>query len=118
LNGYNTVCKECRKPISKANYARSTKESRLLSGAKYRAEINGREFNLKEDDILIPESCPILHTRFTEKGDYSPSLDRVDNSKGYVKDNIRVISKRANTLKGTATVEELKSILLYMETHL
>lgn len=41
----------------------------------------------------------------------SPSLDRLDSSKGYVKGNVRVISKRANQLKNNATVEEMRMVL-------
>lgn len=37
----------------------------------------------------------------------SPSLDRIDNDIGYVKDNIWVISQRANQMKGDASKEEL-----------
>ena len=38
-------------------------------------------------------------------------IDRIDSSKGYVKGNVRVISKRANTLKNNATIEELELVL-------
>jgi len=46
----------------------------------------------------------------------SPSLDRIDNSKGYVPGNIAVISMRANMIKNNATLAELKAIVAYMET--
>ena len=72
-------------------------------------------------DIVIPEKCPILECPFiygtSENYDYSPSLDRIDNSKGYIKGNIQVISTKANKMKNSATQEELinfcKNILRY-----
>jgi hypothetical protein len=47
--------------------------------------------------------------------DSSPSLDRIDNSKGYVKGNVAVISFRANTLKNNATADELRAIANFMD---
>ena len=37
----------------------------------------------------------------------SPSLDRMDNSKGYVKGNVQVISHKANSMKFSASKDEL-----------
>ena len=82
------------------------------------AKKRGHEVTITEDDIEIPTHCPILGiplemgTRMRKDG--SPSLDRVNNSKGYVKGNVRVISWRANRLKSDATVEEIKAIYDYM----
>jgi len=50
------------------------------------------DFDLTINDIIIPEKCPLLDVPFVvgEKNNYqfSYSLDRKDNSKGYIKDNI------------------------------
>ena len=40
----------------------------------------------------------------------SPSIDRIDPSKGYTKDNVWVISRRANTIKSNATVDEVEKV--------
>lgn len=49
---------------------------------------------------------------------YSASLDRRECEKGYVPGNVAVISYRANTIKSDATVDELKSIVKWMEAGL
>lgn len=41
------------------------------------------------------------------------SLDRIDNSKGYVRGNVMVISLRANAIKNNATAEELTAVAAY-----
>lgn len=90
----------------------------LLRGARKRAENKFLEFDLTVDDVPIPSVCPVLGVPMSiGRGVYhagSPTLDRLDNSKGYVKGNVRVISFRANSLKSDATVEELQAVLRYM----
>lgn len=43
------------------------------------------------------------------------TVDRIDPAKGYTKDNVRIISWRANRLKSNATISELEAILCYMK---
>jgi len=50
-------------------------------------------------------------------GDNSPTLDRIDNTKGYTKDNIIIVSFKANTIKNSATIEELEKVLQYYKHH-
>ena len=80
--------------------------SPLWSRAKYRAKQKGLDFTITKEDIVIPDTCPLLGTPMV-----SPSLDRIDSSKGYTPDNVWVISNRANTLKNNATLMELKTLL-------
>lgn len=98
------------------------KQHQLFFAAMERARKKGIEFSITKNDIVIPERCPILGIEI-EAGvgrkrdsdspilvgarDSSPSLDRIDNTRGYVPGNVMVISWRANYLKNTATLEEL-----------
>ncbi len=80
--------------------------------SKVRAKKFNREFNLEIDDIKIPTHCPILGIELTPKigaggGQNSPSLDRIDSSKGYTKDNIQVVSSLANRMKNDANKDQL-----------
>ncbi len=110
--GYNTVCKSCRILSSKKRYWETSQEQRLFNAARSRATRLGREFSITLSDIVIPSHCPVLGVELIERdGQYSPSLDRIDSSKGYVPGNVRVTSYRANMLKNNATVEELRLVL-------
>lgn len=63
--------------------------------------------------------CPILGTRFVRGVgrwcDESPTVDRIEPSKGYVFGNIEVISHRANQIKNDASLEELISVCSYIK---
>ena len=87
-------------------------EKRMFKNVKSRATREAVLFNIQLSDIVVPSKCPILNIEFKHdnRGNAkynSPSLDRIDNSKGYIKGNVQVISYRANTMKGDATPEEL-----------
>jgi hypothetical protein len=104
---YNKHVRENKNLNRKKNIATS-----LLNSCKIRALKNNLEFNLIKEDIIIPKICPILKVPLIcgNKNDYShsPSVDRIDNTKGYTKDNIQIISMKANTMKNNGTIKELK----------
>jgi len=83
----------------------------MIRAAKTRAKKAGMEFDLSEEDLVLPSVCPILGIPLeVGKGGHtgsSPSLDRIDNSKGYVKGNVWVISRKANTMKSSASFDDL-----------
>ena len=47
--------------------------------------------------------------------DPTPTLDRIDNSKGYVQGNVAWISFRANQAKSDTTAEEIRGLAEYIE---
>ena len=104
--------------LRKRNVQNQNPERMMIYRVKSRALSTGVPFNITEEDIYIPEVCPVLGVPLIRHLGYrgykydSPSLDRIVPTKGYVKGNIRVISARANLLKSDASVEELEKVLL------
>lgn len=89
----------------------------MFHRSKSRALAKGLEHTITIEDIQIPDKCPLLGIELKDntgngKGNCkdSPSLDRLDSSKGYTPDNVWVISNRANEIKSNATIEELELI--------
>lgn len=87
-------------------------ERYLWHSAKNRAKKSNLLFNITAHDIKIPSVCPLLDiplfiTVGEGRTNNSPSLDRVDNSRGYERDNIWVISDLANMMKSSASKEQL-----------
>ena len=90
--------------------------SRLKESAKKR----NIHFDLSEsdiDDIGIPIHCPILGLKLAfnrgKQLDNSISFDRINSAEGYTRDNIIIVSMRANRLKSDATLKELQQISSY-----
>lgn len=90
---------------------RRNKELVLWRSAKERSAKQGISFTIKVEDIIIPDVCPILKiplfVQGGKVGPNSPSLDRIIPDKGYIPENIQVISYLANTMKNNATPEQL-----------
>ncbi len=89
----------------------------LFMVAKQRAKKNGLEFSITENDIKVYKICPILGTQLdvlTNKVNTSMSLDRIDNTKGYIPGNVAIISRRANLMKRDCSIEQLQKIISYM----
>lgn len=93
------------------NRHRTNPAKELYRAAKRRAKNKSLEFSITLDEIVISESCPILGIPLivgdSKIHDTSPSLDRIDNSKGYIKGNVQVISNLANRMKNSASNELL-----------
>lgn len=119
-DGYDYTCKSCHSAYNKQHfkpqYARwkSAHPVRaMLTGRRADAKKRGIEFTLVEKDVIIPDVCPVLgipiihNTGGSSRSDNSPSLDRIDNNKGYIPGNVVVVSWRANLLKKDASIDEI-----------
>lgn len=137
LHGVSCYCKSChtvicresrQKRVDDAMRAKDRVRShhpdvwagRVWRKAKLRAEKKGVEFSITKEDVLALRNdvCPVLGIPMNGAlgMDNAPTIDRIDNSKGYVLGNIQVISFRANYIKGNASLEELKQLVKYLES--
>ena len=108
------------------HYAGSSEHNpkmRLWRNAENRCRDKGREFTLTWGGFIDawPKNnrCPVFGFElvFGDDGpmgrNNSPSIDRIDSSKGYTDDNIQIISKLANSMKQNATEEQLLQFARY-----
>ena len=89
----------------------------IIRNSKYCAKRRGIHFDLKYTDFELPEYCPILGIKI-EYGAGSDgnapnhaSLDRIDNTKGYIPGNVMIVSRLANAMKNEASFEQLQSFV-------
>ena len=123
-SGTKNTCKKCSIKIrqtEKLNRDWKVDAARLLyKNIKSRCKRIQREFSIELEDIIIPEKCPVFGFELKREDKQTwmcaPSVDRIDSSKGYIKGNITVVSRRANILKRDATIDELEQLLNYYKT--
>jgi len=114
VNLKGQACKSC---VQRKN----TFEASYLNRVKIRAKKSGFEFNLDTDYIvkllqkqnykcalsgMNIEIRKVWHGNITQ----TASLDRIDNTKGYIKGNVQWLHKDINNMKHTFTEEYFKQL--------
>lgn len=118
----NCICCQCKDELMavfrttkegkkyNANYYDRLKKENpaklVLIWSKSRAKKFGIKFDLNEDDVKalypIDGLCPILRIPLDygfNHNDFSPTMDRLIPSVGYVMGNVSIISQKANRMK-------------------
>lgn len=87
----------------------------MIRNIKHSAKRTDREFDLVYQDLELPTHCPLLEIPLVYRHQEGHSndfdratIDRIDTNKGYVKDNVWVISRLANTMKSSSTLDQLE----------
>lgn len=95
-----TLAERERRSKNHQVYRRSNPSKYMMSQIQRSARNRGLKFNLTLEDFYIPEVCPILGVPFNyDIVNLCPSVDRLDNTMGYVKGNICIMSTLANRMK-------------------
>ncbi len=125
-DGYSCYCIKCsrirnNKKYKKLSLKHDWKIEQTLRASKNRALKNNLEHTLTLEELKtlypVDNKCPILGIDLVWgfPKDSSPSLDRIDSSKGYTYENCQIISNRANRIKSDASLEELELVVQYLK---
>lgn len=91
-----------------------------VGAARARSITLGLPFDLTNEYVrsIVPEKCPVLGVALTflNGGWHGASLDKIIPSRGYVKGNVAVISRRANMIKSDASAEEVEAVARWMRS--
>tara|TARA_B100001248_G_C27124788_1_gene337429 strand:+ start:40 stop:615 length:576 start_codon:yes stop_codon:yes gene_type:complete len=114
MKGFGCGCKQITHGFS------GTDAYMRFENAKHRAKIKNLDFNLEPSDCIAPENCPVfgiplISSQGKAQTYNSPHLDRLVGDKGYVKENVVVISMKANTIKNSATVKQIRLVADWLE---
>ena len=120
-NTHRTECRSCQsgKRTEKARKIGSNEHIRvLLRDARHRAKKRNITFSLTIEDIkkIVIKKCPILGMKLKigmDNWQNSPSLDRIDNDKGYIKENVIMVSHMANSIKNQATPDQIQKVATF-----
>lgn len=116
-------CKECHKSVAKSARAKPRiRASLLVGGARHRAQAKGLPFELDNEwalERLLAGVCEVTGKEFCLKPPargasrnlWSPSIDRVDSSLGYTRENSQMVVTGYNLLKGDCSEDDARRFL-------
>lgn len=95
---------------------------RKFRNSKTNARRRGIDFSISREDytrLFNDTTCAVTGRRLVlghPSEELRPTIDRVDNTKGYEIGNVQIVSERMNRIKNDSTVRELELIVKYMRT--
>lgn len=100
-------------------YRRLRPEFSMFHAAKKRAREKGIPFSITMKDVVVGRICPLLGVPMRRSAGrlspFSPTLDRIIPSRGYIPGNVVVVSYRANAIKNDASIDEIRTIVRNLE---
>ena len=123
VDNLNYYCKSCDSKITKHKQKTNLKSwiGHRLSTAKFRADRSGGDFDLdtdfmvelwqKQDGLCFYTKIPLS---FTRKDMCTASIDRVDSSRSYVRDNVVWCCKAINFMKSNYDYKDLVNFISQM----
>ena len=118
---HNGCCYECVQIASNKCYHQTRvdpkkRKHQIITKIKQRALRGNIPFDLTVDNVNWNTHCPVFGyelSYYKNDKDKSVSIDKIDPSKGYTKDNVVVMSLRANRAKWNLNIDEVKKLYEY-----
>lgn len=120
-DGLASICKECRKIISKKNYNKNIERNRRIAMerahtikgrfyyGKEQAKRKNREWSITLEEFSYLAELPCFYCYdFLDNNMVTcgAGLDRIDNLKGYVLNNVVPCCKTCNSIRGAILTQE------------
>lgn len=108
---------QCKMPEERYSNRYDKIKGYIIRNSKFTAKRRGIPFSITKDDFELPKRCPILGFQLEygvgNDGNSTKhaTLDRIDNTKGYIPGNIMIISRLANAMKNQATFDQLQKFI-------
>ncbi len=113
---YVDHCNECR---SKQERSKNSVPVNKLNNIRYGAVARGIEFNREDtDELLMKLEQPCHYCGMNVTASCLSGLDRVDNTQGYNVKNTVPCCPTCNLMKGTMTLDEFKTQIMYCMAHM
>ena len=97
----NVQCRKCAVDYQKVSREKEPIKY-IFRDARQHAKAKNREFTITLDDlfeVLLNQNNKCALTNILFSSETKPSLDRIDSSKGYTKENIQFVLKEINIMK-------------------
>jgi hypothetical protein len=132
-DGRYEACAECIKQYHQDKHRQYDEQKRkgdplgrwaqkTVYRTRKRAREKGFDFDLDKDFILsiAPTHCPVFgHKLVYDSSDPNlpcvASIDRTDSSKGYTKENVKIICRHANVVKSDLSKDELIKVIKWLQ---
>jgi hypothetical protein len=112
------LCKFCSSKNNRPQNDHRGMRISFINRYRLSAKSRNKEWSLSNDDLadLVDSQkslCALTGVNLKFKGDFdqiTASLDRIDNSKGYITGNVQWVHKEVNMMRGGLSIERFKEI--------
>lgn len=111
-----TLCISCERIDANKRY-RADSSAIILAAIKKKCKKKNIKYDIDRNYLktIMPKNmvCPVMKKKMSigrKLHRYSPTIDRIVPEKGYVKGNLLIVSRIANSIKTDATIDQVEKV--------